>query len=59
MRKDDSGMSESLYLLSGNWPTFSLGCRPQTGSRISSQEVVTRMEEMGQSAELRAAEGEM
>jgi len=31
----------------------------QTGSRINSSEVVTRMREAAQSTELRAAEGEM
>ena len=42
-REDDGGMSKSLYLVSGRRPTFSLGCRPPTGSRNDSPEVVTRM----------------
>ena len=45
VREDDGGMSESLYLVSGRRPRFSLGCRPPTGSRISSPEVATRMRE--------------
>ena len=36
-----------------------LGRRSQTGSRINSPEVVTRMREAARSTELRAAEGEM
>ena len=51
-------MSELLYLVSGRWPRFSLGCRPQTGSRINSLEVVTRMRETARNAELWATEGE-
>jgi len=56
MRENDSGMLQLLYLVSGHCPAFTLGCRPQTGSRISSPEVVTRMREKAQSAERRAAE---
>jgi len=45
MHKNDGGMSESLYLVSGRWPRFSLGCHCQNGSRnhYISPEVVTRM----------------
>ena len=42
VRENDGGMSQSLYLASGHCLAFTLGCRPQTGSRISSLEVVTR-----------------
>jgi len=58
VREDDGGMSESVYLVSGRPPRFSLGCRPPTGSSISSPEVVTRMRETARGAELRAADGE-
>ena len=57
MREDDGRISKSLYLASGRRPRFSLGCRPPTGSRISSPEVVTGMREAARSAELRAADG--
>jgi len=58
VREDDGGMSKSLYLASGRRPRFSMGCRPPTGSRISSPEVVTGMQETVRNAELRAADGE-
>jgi len=54
---DDGAMSESLYLVGRHRPTFSLGCRPPTGSRIGSPEVVIGMQETARNAVLCAADG--
>jgi len=58
MNENDGKMSKSMYLVSWHRPTFSLGCRSQTGSRISSPEVASGMWEMAGNAELCTAEGE-